>query len=78
MTEIEDSATNLSDRLLDLFTAIHNDKITSDWLIEKHPILSKDEAEKYRLFCKSHTIVLKGCYGEGEIMWPLWIASNIK
>jgi hypothetical protein len=37
-------------------------------------VLTKEEAEEYRLFCKRSTIVFKGCYGDGSKMWPKWNA----
>lgn len=50
------------------------DLITADWLMEKHPELSPEDAELYRQFCASQTIDFMGCYGNGEIMWPRWQA----
>ena len=51
-----------------------HDAITADWLRERHPELSSEEAEEYRVFCRSHTIVFRECYGDGQIMWPKWVA----
>lgn len=51
---------------------MENGDITAGWLRDKHPELSLEEAEEYRLFCKANTIVYMGCYGDGSIMWPLW------
>jgi hypothetical protein len=47
-------------------------RITSEWLMSKHPELNEQDADDYRAFCEAHTICLKECYGEGEIMWPKW------
>lgn len=52
----------------------HPDEITTEWIMEQHPSLDKEDAEEYRLFCKRSTIVFKGCYGDGSIMWPKWNA----
>lgn len=52
----------------------HPDEITSAWLMEVHPSLIAEEAEEYRRFCQRSTIVFKGCYGDGSIMWPKWNA----
>ena len=76
--KIRKSASDFAAHLLENIAVGHKEEITSDWLMEKHPALSKEEAEKYRLFCKSKTIVFKGCYGSGDIMWQKWIASNIE
>lgn len=76
--KIRKAASDFAAHLLENIAVGDKDEITSDWLMEKHPTLSKDEADRYRLFCKSKTIVFKGCYGDGEIMWPKWIASNIE
>lgn len=75
---IRAKARELASRLMKIMAIDNQDEITSDWLIEKHPELSKDEAEKYRLFCREKTIVFKDCYGDGEIMWPKWLAFRNK
>lgn len=54
----------------------HHDEITTEWLMEKHPELRRDDAEEYRQFCKRNTIVFRDCYGDGQIMWPQWMAFN--
>jgi hypothetical protein len=40
----------------------HPDEITTEWLMELHPSLTKEEAEDYRLFCKRSTIVFGTMY----------------
>lgn len=76
MLSIKEEAHNFATNLLQNIAVGHNDEITTEWLMEKHPTLTKEEAEQYRLFCKQKTIVFKCCYGSGEIMWPKWIAQN--
>lgn len=44
--------------------------ITVEWLMQLHPELDPEQAEEYRRFCRSKTIVFKECYGDGSIMWP--------
>lgn len=64
------------DESLNAYYAAFNPEgmVTAEWLMEKHPELTPEEAEEYRLFCKANTIVFKGCYGDGSIMWPLWVS----
>lgn len=50
----------------------HPEKITVAWLRTKHPELGRIEAESLRRFCEKKTIVFKGCYGNGEIMYKQW------
>lgn len=68
---------NARDLVNDLFLNMavgHPEEITAAWLMERHPQLSEEEAEEYRLFCKAKTIVFRGCYGDGSKHWPAWQA----
>lgn len=47
--------------------------LTSSYLMELHPELKDSEASSYLVFCNQNTIRFRGCYGKGEIMYPLWI-----
>lgn len=49
--------------------------ITAGWLCMKHPELLFESAVKLMEFCNHHTIRLKECYGDGEIMYPKWKES---
>jgi len=49
-----------------------SDFITPEWLMEIHHGLTKDEAHLLWMFCHVHTIRFKECYGDGQIMFPLW------
>jgi len=72
--QIRREAQNFARLMWESMSKDHPDEITSAWLMEKHPELTPEEAEEYRLFCKANTIVFKGCYGDGSIMWPRWVA----
>lgn len=72
--EIERKAREFVTEWVENMAVGHPDEITAAWLMEKHPGLSAEEAEEYRLFCRRSTIVFRGCYGEGQIMWPRWQA----
>lgn len=48
------------------------DMITPQWLMQQHHGLTMDEAQLLWLFCVIHTIRFKECYGEGQVMFPLW------
>ena len=50
------------------------DGISAAWLMQQHSELDAEDAEAYRAFCQAHTITLRDCYGNGEIMWPKWLA----
>ena len=52
----------------------HPDEITAKWLMEMHPELDPEEAEEYRLFLMRNTFIFRGCYGNGAIWWPRWLA----
>lgn len=71
---IRRQARDFATKLFDNMAVGHPDEITAAWLMEKHPELSAEEAEEYRLFCQRSTIVFRGCYGDGGIMWPRWQA----
>lgn len=76
--QIEQAASEFAQNFFNNIANGHPDEITTDWLLSKHPDLDPDLAEEYRLFCKSNTIVFKGCYGDGEIMWPKWQKMRYK
>ena len=44
-------------------------RLTTKYLRKKHPELSRKEAKKLLTFCHEHTIWLRDCYGNGEIMY---------
>ena len=69
---IEKAAQEFVRSVFDDMAIGHPDELTSEWLMSIHPELDAEEAELYRMFCKRHTIVFRGCYGHGEIMWPMW------
>lgn len=48
-----------------------------EYLITKHPELNNQQAESLLRFSKEKTIVYKGCYGDGSIMFPMW-EKNVK
>lgn len=72
--QIRNAARDLVTELFDNAAVGHPDEVTVLWLMQQHPELSADEAEEYRLFCQRNTIVFRGCYGDGSIMWPRWQA----
>lgn len=72
--EIRRQARDFATKLFDNMAVGHPDEITAEWLMSKHPELSAEEAEEYRLFCQRSTIVFRGCYVDGAIMWPKWTA----
>ena len=72
--EIRRHAKEVAQDMMENLAVGHRDEITVPWLMEMHPELDAEEAEEYRMFCKRNTIVYRGCYGEGQKMWPLWQA----
>jgi len=46
--------------------------ISTEYLIELHPELSKEEAESLYKFSRTQTIRRKECYGDGSIIYPKW------
>jgi len=46
--------------------------LTVKWLMDRYPNLTITEATAYLKFCNEHTIHYIECYGEGQIMLPLW------
>lgn len=72
--EPEEAARDFAYKFFDTWADNDPDRITVEWLISKHPELSAQEAEVYRLFCRWHTISLRSCYGQGQIMYPKWKA----
>ncbi len=50
-----------------------NDKlITIEFLMEKHPELLPHEAKDLLQFANNHTIYHQYCYGDGQIMYPMY------
>ncbi len=47
-------------------------QLTTDYLMELHPELNKEEAEDLKQYASSLTIRLKECYGDGSIIYPKW------
>lgn len=45
--------------------------LTVEYLMQLHG-LSEDDATSLLIFSKSQTINLKGCYGDGSIIFPIW------
>ena len=71
----EEAAKDFIRRWFDSIAEGHPDELTAPYLAELHG-LTAEEAEEYRQFCKAHTITFRGCYGDGSIMWPKWVAHK--
>lgn len=54
------------------------EQIDVDFLIEKHPELTREQAFDLMKFAAERTIRLKSCYGDGQIMYPKWLESKGK
>lgn len=55
--------------------AINENLIIAEWLMLKHPELSRKQAEHLRAYCANKTIHHKECYGNGQNMYPQWKAT---
>lgn len=55
-----------------------NGLLTINYLMEKHPELSNSEAANLLHFCQKNTIRYIECYGDGNIMIPLWKEHILK
>lgn len=51
--------------------------LTIEYLMQLHEI-SEEEAQSLLTFSKSQTINLKGCYGDGSIIFPMWKNQKYK
>lgn len=52
--------------------------VDAEFLMQVHPELSTEEAEDLKKYAMSHTIHLKECYGDGQIMYPDWKKAKDK
>jgi len=50
--------------------------LSVNYLMELHPELSHYDAFTLMIFSFDHTIVHKECYGDGSIMFPLWVENT--
>ena len=50
--------------------------LTREYLTELHPFLTPEQVADLLNFCARHTIRLVGCYGDGSIMLPKFLASS--
>lgn len=55
---------------------VNGQLLSVPYLMEMHPEINDDQAERLLKFCKEHTIRHKECYGDGSIMYPKWKESN--
>ncbi len=49
--------------------------LTVEILKRIHPFLTDVQAESLLTFCKNETIHYYSCYGDGSIMFPMWIET---
>lgn len=54
---------------------LKDQKLTVSYLLDLHPELTYELAVDLLNFSIKETISLKGCYGDGRIIYPLWKAQ---
>jgi hypothetical protein len=55
---------------------LRDDLIDVNFLRSLHPELSEYDAFTLMIFCFQRTIAHKECYGDGSIMFPLWVENT--
>lgn len=53
-------------------------KLSIEYLLTKHPFLTKEQAESLYNFCVGNTITIKTCYGDGRVMLHKWIDYKLE
>lgn len=72
-TTLPTGSVDMTDRAIEYVRHLEQEKLLSvEFLMQTHPELSSQEASSLLQFCKDSTINLKGCYGDGGIMYPKW------
>ena len=66
----------LTKKLVIHYKESDTDQISERYLMMIHPELSEAEASSLLKFCHDKTIRHKVCYGDGEIMFPMWKKSH--
>ncbi len=57
------------------FNSDSDELLTANTLKKIHPFLTDEQAKSLLDFCNSKTIDHVVCYGNGTIMFPMWIES---
>lgn len=54
------------------------EQIDIDFLIEKHPGITRQDAFDLMKFASENTVQLKSCYGDGSTIYPMWLKYKVK
>lgn len=63
-------------KLMDIENGIDSDILTIEHLGLIHPELSEEGCYGLLEFAKSKTITFKSCYGNGSIIYPMWLKET--
>ena len=78
LTQVEEEITkHIKDQLKNgVLHSVSDLFINTEYLMELHPELNKEEAESLKEYAASRTIEYKECYGDGSIIYPKWKKEN--